>query len=94
MDPRDLIKRPVITERSSDLMEQNKYVFEVDRRGNKTEIRQAIEKIFDVKVAKVNTIRVPGKLKRVGKNVGRTSERKKAVVTLAEDSKPIDFFGA
>ena len=50
MDPRDLIKRPVITERSSDLMEQGKYVFEVDRRVNKTEIRQAVEKLFGVKV--------------------------------------------
>jgi len=94
MDPRDLIKRPVITERSSELMEQNKYVFEVDRRGNKTEIRQAVEKIFGVKVLKVNTLRTPGKLKRVGRSVGRTSERKKAIVTLTPDSKPIDFFGS
>jgi large subunit ribosomal protein L23 len=92
MDPRDLIKRPVITERSSDLMEQGKYVFEVDRRVNKTEIRQAVEKLFGVKVAKVNTVRVPSKVKRVGRHVGRTSERKKAIITLTPDSKPIEIF--
>lgn len=92
MDPRDLIKRPVITERSSDLMEQGKYVFEVDRRVNKTEIRQAVEKLFGVKVLKVNTVRVPSKQKRVGRHVGRTSERKKAIITLTPDSKPIEIF--
>lgn len=92
MDPRDLVKRPIVTERSSDLMEHGKYVFEVDRRVNKTEIRQAIEKLFGVKVAKVNTVRVPSKTKRVGRYVGRTSVRKKAIVTLTPDSKPIDIF--
>jgi large subunit ribosomal protein L23 len=93
MDPRDLIKRPVITEESTELMEQGKYVFEVDKRANKTEIRQAVEKLFGVKVAKVNTIRVPSKQKRVGRFVGRTSERKKAIVTLRPDSEPIKIFG-
>ncbi|GIM46121.1 50S ribosomal protein L23 [Collibacillus ludicampi] len=91
-NPRDIIKRPVITERSTDLMEQNKYAFEVDLKANKTEIKQAIEEIFGVKVAKVNTMRVPSKQKRVGRFVGRTSEWKKAIVTLAPDSKPISFF--
>lgn len=92
MDPRDLIKRPVITERSTELMEEGKYVFEVDKRANKTEIRQAVEKIFGVKVEQVNTVRVPSKRKRVGKHVGYTSERKKAIVKLAADSKPIEIF--
>jgi large subunit ribosomal protein L23 len=93
MDPRDLIRRPLITERSTALMEDNKYVFEVDKRANKTEIRQAVEKLFGVKVLKVNTIRVPRKKKRVGRHVGYTSERKKAIVTLTADSKAIEMFG-
>lgn len=92
MDPRDLIKRPIITERSTALMEEGKYVFEVDRRANKTEIRQAVEKLFGVKVEKVNTLRTPGKKKRVGKYVGFTNERKKAIVKLTTDSKPIEIF--
>ncbi len=93
MDPRDVIRRPVITERATELMESNKYVFEVDRRANKTEIRQAIEKIFGVSVLKVNTVRVPRKPKRVGRSSGYTSERKKAIVTLTADSKAIELFG-
>lgn len=91
-NPRDIIKRPVITERSTDLMADNKFTFEVDLKANKTEIKKAVEDIFGVKVAKVNTIRVPGKRKRVGRYVGMTSEWKKAIVTLAPDSKPISFF--
>lgn len=91
-NPRDIIKRPVITERSTDLMEQNKYAFEVEITANKTEIAQAVEAIFGVKVAKVNTMRVPSKKKRVGRYVGRTSEWKKAIVTLTPDSKPLSFF--
>jgi large subunit ribosomal protein L23 len=94
-DPRDIIRRPVITEQSTEMMEQGKYVFEVDIRANKVEIKKAIEKIFDgVKVDKVNTLRVPGKQKRYGRYTGRTPERKKAVVKLAEDSKPIEIFEA
>lgn len=93
MDARDLIKRPVITERSAELMEENKYVFEVDRRANKVEIRKAIEKLFDVKVEQVNTMNQTGKLKRVGRSVGRTQDRKKAIVKLSADSNPINFFG-
>jgi large subunit ribosomal protein L23 len=92
MDPRDLIKRPMITERATDLMEQNKYVFEVDRRANKTEIRQAVEKLFGVKVEKVSTMITPKKKKRVGKHVGYTQEKKKAIVKLAVDSKAIEIF--
>jgi len=84
MDPRDVIKRPVVTEKSTDLMQQGKYVFEVDRAANKTQIKRAVETIFDVKVVKVNTIRVRGKLRRQGRSLGRTPDRKKAVVTLQE----------
>ncbi|MDQ0190406.1 large subunit ribosomal protein L23 [Alicyclobacillus cycloheptanicus] len=92
MDPRDLIKRPVITEKSTSLMENHQYVFEVDKRANKTEIRQAVEKLFGVKVEKVNTMIVPAKKKRVGRNVGYTSEWKKAIVKLTPDSKAIEIF--
>ncbi|BCJ87337.1 50S ribosomal protein L23 [Effusibacillus dendaii] len=91
-NPRDIIKRPVITERSTEQMEENKFTFEVDLKANKTEIKKAIEDIFGVKVEKVNTMRVPGKQKRVGRYVGMTSEWKKAIVTLSKDSKPISFF--
>lgn len=91
-DPRDIIKRPVITERTSDMMADNKYVFEVDIRSNKTQIKQAVEQIFDVKVVRVNTMRVPGKPKRYGRFSGYTSEWKKAIVQLSEDSKPLEYF--
>jgi len=84
MDPRDVIKRPIVTEKSTDLMQQGKYVFEVDRAANKTQIKRAVETIFNVKVVKVNTIRQRGKLRRQGRYIGRTSDRKKAIVTLQE----------
>ena len=70
-DPRDIIRRPVVTEKTTDLMEDNKYVFEVDLKANKTEVKKAIEKIFGVKVAQVNTMRVKGKPKRLGRHAGR-----------------------
>lgn len=91
-NPRDIIKRPVITERSSELMANKKYTFEVDMRANKTEIKQAIEQIFKVKVTSVNTIRMPAKPKRYGRYSGYTSEWKKAIVTLSADSKELEFF--
>ncbi|GIQ71196.1 50S ribosomal protein L23 [Xylanibacillus composti] len=91
-NPRDIIIRPIITEQTSDMMAQNRYVFEVDKRANKTEIKQAIEQIFKVKVAKVNTLIVPAKPKRYGRHEGYTSEWKKAFVQLSEDSKPLEFF--
>lgn len=91
-DPRDIIKRPVITERSSDLMNERKYSFVVDIRANKTEIKQAIEQIFKVKVVKVNTLRMPAKPKNYGRYSGYRSEWKKAIVTISEDSKPLEFF--
>ncbi|TVX95637.1 50S ribosomal protein L23 [Cohnella terricola] len=93
-NPRDLIKRPVITERTSEFIEQRKYVFEVDLKANKTEIKQAVEQIFKVKVVGVNTLRMPAKPKRYGRHSGYTSEWKKAIVTLSEDSKPLEFFEA
>lgn len=91
-NPRDIIKRPIITEKTSELMESNKYVFEVDMRSNKTEIKSAIESIFGVKVEKVNTVKMPAKPKRYGKYSGYTSVWKKAVITLTQDSKTIEMF--
>jgi large subunit ribosomal protein L23 len=93
-DPRDIIKRPVITERSTDLMTEKKYTFEVDVNANKTQVKDAIEKIFDVKVEKVNVMNYKGKFKRVGRYSGLTNRRRKAVVTLTQDSKEIEFFEA
>jgi len=91
-NPRDIIKRPILTERTSDFMEANKFVFEVDPNANKTEVKLAIESIFGVKVAKVNTIKMPAKPKRYGKYSGYRSGWKKAIITLADDSKTIEFF--
>lgn len=93
-NPRDIIKRPVITERTSESIDQLKYVFEVELKANKTEIKQAIEQIFGVKVVKVNTLRMPAKPRRYGRHSGYTSEWKKAIVQLAEGSKPLEFFEA
>ncbi|MGO4273586.1 50S ribosomal protein L23 [Paenibacillus sp. TAF58] len=82
----------MITERTSDLMANKKYVFEVDLRANKTEIKQAIEAIFKVKVTNVNTLRMPAKPKRYGKHSGYTSIWKKAIVSLSAESKELEFF--
>ncbi|WP_096550068.1 50S ribosomal protein L23 [Ureibacillus thermosphaericus] len=92
MDARDVIKRPVITERSSELMADKKYTFEVDFRANKTQVKDAVEEIFGVKVAKVNIMNYKGKVKRVGKFQGLTNRRRKAIVTLTPDSKEIELF--
>ena len=88
----DIIKRPVLTEKSYDGIDNKKYVFEVDLKANKVEIKKAIEDIFGVKVASVNTLRTEGKMKRMGRTQGRTSEIKKAYVTLKKDSKAIEYF--
>ena len=88
----DIILRPIITENSMDGIADRKYTFEVDKRANKIEIANAVEALFDVKVSKVNTINVRGKLRRYGRFEGYTASRKKAVVTLTEDSKTIEFF--
>ncbi|HHU64081.1 MAG TPA: 50S ribosomal protein L23 [Clostridiales bacterium] len=91
-DPHDVIIRPVLTEKSYDQIADRKYTFIVDINSNKTEIKNAVEKLFGVKVESVNTLRQKGKLKRMGANVGRRPERKKAIVKLAEGSKSIEFF--
>ena len=89
----DFIRRPVITEQSMADVADKKYVFMVDVESNKTEIKAAVEEIFGVKVAKVNTVRMQGKVKRTGAYpAGRRAEYKKAVVTLTADSKTIEFF--
>ena len=83
---RDIIKGPIITEKSAQLAESNTSVFSVDTKANKTQIKQAIEAIFNVKVESVNTLNAPTKRKRVGRYVGRTNKVKKAIVKLAEGS--------
>ena len=88
----DVIIRPIITEQSMEATELKKYVFLVAESANKTEIKQAIETIFGVKVESVNTVNVRGKLKRQGRSEGYTSKSKKAVVKLTSDSKAIEFF--
>ena len=89
----DIIRRPVITEQSMEAVADKKYVFMVDVDANKTEIKAAVEAIFGVKVAKVNTVRMQGKAKRTGAYpVGKRPEYKKAIVTLTADSKTIEFF--
>jgi len=91
-DLRDIIKRPVITEHSADLMAEKKYTFEVETKANKTEIKDAVELVFGVKVDRVNTMNLKGKFKRMGVHAGYRSDRKKAIVQLSEDSKDLDFF--
>ncbi len=91
MDIRYLIKKPLITEKTTKLMEENKYCFLVDPKANKTEIRQAIEKIFKVKVKSVNTMNMMGKLKKMGRYQGRRPNWKRAIVTLEKGSR-IEYF--
>ena len=91
-DIHDIIKSPVLTEKSYDQIPQKKYTFEVDINAHKTEIKAALEEIFGVKVESVNTTRKEGKLKRQGRTEGRTPAVKKAFVTLKKDSKGIEFF--
>ena len=83
---RDIIKEPIVTEKSAALGEQNTIVFSVDPKANKTQIKQAVEAIFNVKVLSVNTLNAPTKKKRVGRYTGRTNRVKKAIVKLAEGS--------
>ena len=88
----DIIIKPVVTERSMENMESKRYTFKVDTRANKSEIKKAVETIFGVKVKQVNTMNITGKKKRMGPNVGKRPDWKKAIVTLTEDSKEIEFF--
>ena len=90
--PYDVIIEPVITEKSMDDSAMRKYTFKVAKTANKTEIKAAVEAAFEVTVEKVNTANFDGKLKRQGRFVGRTPGYKKAIVTLTESSKPIEFF--
>ncbi|MFV9673113.1 MAG: 50S ribosomal protein L23 [Acidimicrobiia bacterium] len=91
-NPRDIIFEPIVSEKSYDLIEdENTYTFVVDRRSNKTEIKQAIATIFDVEVLSVNTINRKGKLKRTGYVLGKRKDTKRALVKLADGDK-IDIF--
>ena len=84
---RDIIKAPIITEKTSELASKNVITFSVDIKANKTQIKQAVEKIFNVKVESVNTINVKPKKKRVGRYTGLTNKSKKAIITLAPNNK-------
>ena len=88
----DIILEPVISEQSMDVAADKKYTFKVATDANKTQVKLAIEEIFGVEVAKVNIMNYDGKVKRMGRNVGRTAAYKKAVVTLTNGSKEIEFF--
>ena len=92
METRDVILRPVITEASMADMDNKRYTFDVDTRATKTQVKLAIEDIFDVKVAKVNIMNVKGKKKRMGRYEGFTKKRRKAIVTLTAESKEIKLF--
>ena len=86
-NPHDIIIRPIVTEQSMADMAENKYTFVVSKKANKTEIKKAVEAIFGVNVEKVNTLNYDGKVKRMGRSVGRTASFKKAVVKLTADTK-------
>lgn len=92
MEARDIIIKPVLTEKTYGTIENKRYTFVVDKRANKTQIKFAVEELFNVKVEKVNTANCRGKLKRMGRNQGYTPSHKKAVVKLTETSKDIEFF--
>ena len=90
-DLRDIIRRPVVSERTMALMEENKYTFVVDIRATKPQIREAVEQAFNVKVEKVNTMRMVGKKRRMGRFEGKRPDWKKAIVTL-KDGQSIELF--
>jgi large subunit ribosomal protein L23 len=90
-DPRDIILGPIVSEKSYGAVKDNRYSFYVDLRAEKGEIKRAIEKIFNVKVLKVSTINVKPKPKRLGRSIGKSPRRKKAIVSLSKKDK-IDFF--
>ncbi len=92
-DPRDIIRKPVISEKSYGLLDQHKYTFVVAPDANKTEIKIAIQKIFGVQVVSVNTLNRPGKRKRSKFGFGKRKDTKRAIVTLSAESKPIEIFG-
>ncbi|GAA0177930.1 50S ribosomal protein L23 [Clostridium sediminicola] len=88
----DIIRRPVVTEKSMTDMTDKKYTFIVDKHANKAQIKRAVEEVFDVKVESVNTSNITGKVKRVGVHIGKRADQKKAIVKLTEESKTIEFF--
>jgi len=90
--PQDIVIRPIITERSMRDMEENKYTFVVSKKANKIEIKKAVEELFGVKVDSVNVVNYMGKMRRMGRNIGRKASWKKAFVKLAEGRKKIEFF--
>lgn len=92
MAAQDIIIRPVVTEKTMNGMPMKKYTFEVAKDAGKIEIKKAVEKLFEVKVSKVNTLHVRGRYRRQGRTGGYTPSWKKAIVTLTEDSKGIEFF--
>ncbi|GAB6153010.1 50S ribosomal protein L23 [Desulfosporosinus burensis] len=92
-DARDVLKSPVISEKSVGLVEENKYTFWVNPAANKIEIKAAVEKMFKVTVEEIRTLSVKGKMKRVGKYTGKTSNRKKAIATLKAGDKIDNFAG-
>ena len=92
MIAQDIIIKPIITEKSMSGLQENKYTFKVAKNANKIEIAKAVEELFGVKVASVNTMNCRGRSKRVGMSRGVTPSWKKAIVTLAEGSKTIEFF--
>ena len=92
MIAQDIVIKPIITERSMAGLQDMKYTFKVAKDANKIEIAKAVEELFGVKVAKVNTMNCRGRQKRMGMSVGVTPAWKKAIVTLAEGSKTIEFF--
>jgi large subunit ribosomal protein L23 len=91
-DPRDILIAPVVSEKSYGLLDENKYTFVVRPDANKTQIKQAVESVFKVKVAKVNTINRPGKRKRTRYGFGKRKDTKRAIVSLVEGER-IDIFG-
>ncbi len=91
MHIRDILKKPIITERSNELLAENKYTFDVETSANKVQIKKAVEEIFGVKVEKVTTMNIPPKKRRVGKHEGYRPARKKAIVKVAEGQK-IEIF--
>ena len=91
--PYDVLKRPVVSEKTMNLLAENKYTFLVNPDANKIEIKHAVEKAFSVKVTDVKTVNVKGKSKRVGRYTGKTSDKKKAIVTLKDGDKIEVFDG-
>ena len=92
MIAQDIVIKPIITEKSMEGLQESKYTFKVAMDANKIEIAKAVEELFGVKVAKVNTMHVRGRSRRMGMHRGFTHDWKKAIVTLTEDSKTIEFF--